>query len=113
MSADQAPREQVRADIRRVAVAGLVLLSMAGLIALVYATAWSATASAAAAAGLGIVGIGLVVAGVVAWGGTGSIRRLAGNYSINSAESRRAAEHLALGLLSAGIAFSAAALVIG
>jgi hypothetical protein len=106
-------REEWRAARRRLALVAVGLVVAAVLISVVYAVVWSATAQASLAAGLGVIGMCLVIGGLVVYLGSGPIRKVAGSYSMNTPTDQRGAERLSLGLLCSGIAFSAAALLIG
>ena len=104
--------EERRAGLRRLGMvlAGLVLGAL--LLALVLVQL-GASGRSGLAASVGLEGIGLVLAGVAVFPRTGMLQRANGISRLSTADDRRHAEQLALGLFGLGITCSALALALG
>ena len=104
--------EEWRAGIGRLGVAAMAVLMAVLGVSIVFLLL-GADGPAALAGGAGVVGIVLVLAGLVAFTRTSIVRRDRGAISMTSAEDRREAEALALGLFGSGIAILLLALALG
>lgn len=105
-------REEVRAGLRRLALAAGGLFALAVLASWMFVLA-GATGRRGAAAGVGLVGMGLVVVGVGAFLRTQPVRRAPEGVRVVEREERRSAEALCAGLLALGVVFCAVSMGIG
>lgn len=104
--------DEWRAGLGRLGVAAAGVVAAILLLWAVFLLTGSG-AQAAFGAGAGVVGILLVLGGLGAFTRTSMVRRDRGEVSLATAEDRRDAETLALGLFGSGIAVLVLALALG